>query len=431
MKRILVALAAAALVISCHRPAAKTVAATGVDKIINAEEVKRIEKILSSDDMQGRKAGTPGIEKAAVFIESEFAATGLDKLEGLSTYRQEFSMVQAKHISTSAILNGKEDKDNVIVITQKEDITVTDLSGFEKVYIKATDQLFTEARKYYNLGKNLIVIVDTAHKKNFGRISGFRRPASPSAATQVFILSNADITSFSVTARHSISTMRYANIVGVLPGKSRKDEYVIFSGHYDHLGIGKPTAQGDSIYNGANDDAAGTTAVMMLARYFKALNNNERTLIFVAFTAEESGGVGSGYFSQHINADKVVAMFNIEMIGTESKWGKNSAYITGYDKSDMGAILQKNLEGSGFTFYPDPYTDQNLFLRSDNATLARLGVPAHTISTSKMDIEKYYHTQDDEIETLDMQNMAAIIKAIALSSGSIVNGANTPARVKN
>jgi len=122
-------------------------------------------------------------------------------------------------------------------------------------------------------------------------------------------------------------------------------------------------------------------------------------------------------------------MFNIEMIGTESKWGINSAYITGYERSSMGEILQKNLKGSGFTFYPDPYPNEQLFYRSDNATLARQGVPAHTISTSKMDSEKYYHTQGDEIGTLDMKNMARIIKSIAVSSTSIVSGKDTPSRV--
>jgi len=215
----------------------------------------------------------------------------------------------------------------------------------------------------------------------------------------------------------------------MIPGKSKKDEYVIFSGHYDHIGVGKPV-EGDSIYNGANDDAAGTTAVIMLAKYFKELNNNERTIIFAAFTAEEMGGYGAQYFSRQFDPEKVVAMFNIEMIGTESKWGKNSAYITGYEKTDMGAILQKNLDGSGFNFYPDPYTTQNLFYRSDNATLARLGVPAHTISTSKMDSEPNYHKVSDEIGTLDMDNMAMIIKSIALSSRTIVAGKDTPSRVK-
>jgi Zn-dependent M28 family amino/carboxypeptidase len=218
--------------------------------------------------------------------------------------------------------------------------------------------------------------------------------------------------------------------VGVLPGKSKKDEYVIFSGHYDHLGIGKPNKDQDSIFNGANDDAAGTAAVIMLSKYFSRLKEkNERTIIFVAFTGEEVGGFGSRYFSKQLNPEKIVAMFNIEMIGTESKWGAGSAYITGFDKTDMGKILQSNLADSKFKFEPDPYPKQNLFYRSDNATLAALGVPAHTISTSKMDTEKFYHTVDDEIETLDMNNMTEIIKAIAISSKSIVSGKDTPTRV--
>ena len=181
--------------------------------------------------------------------------------------------------------------------------------------------------------------------------------------------------------------------------------------------------------HGANDDAAGTTAMIILSKYFKKLNNNERTLIFAAFTAEEVGGFGAQYFSKQFDPLTVKAMFNIEMIGTESKWGRNSAYITGYEKTDMGAILQKNLAGSGFTFYPDPYTDQNLFYRSDNATLARLGVPAHTISTSKMDSEPNYHKPSDEFQTLDMDNMNEIIKAIAKSAQSIIAGKDTPSRV--
>jgi Zn-dependent M28 family amino/carboxypeptidase len=74
-----------------------------------------------------------------------------------------------------------------------------------------------------------------------------------------------------------------ANVVGILPGKTKPNEYVIFSAHHDHLGINKPV-NGDSIFNGANDDAAGTTAVIMLADYFKKLNSNQRTLVFATFT---------------------------------------------------------------------------------------------------------------------------------------------------
>jgi Zn-dependent M28 family amino/carboxypeptidase len=218
------------------------------------------------------------------------------------------------------------------------------------------------------------------------------------------------------------------NVVGVLPGKSKPDEYVVFSAHYDHLGLNDKGD--DKVYNGANDDASGTTAVILLAQYFKQLGQNERTIVFVAFTGEEVGGFGSGYFSQNINADKVVAMFNIEMIGTESKWGRNSAYITGFEKSSFGKILQQNLQGSSFEFHPDPYPSEMLFYRSDNANLAKLGVPAHTISTSKMDSEANYHQLSDELATLDLDNMTEIIKAIAISSKGIISGKDTPSRVE-
>lgn len=218
------------------------------------------------------------------------------------------------------------------------------------------------------------------------------------------------------------------NVIGILPGKSKPNEYVIFSAHYDHLGMEKEGI--DKIYNGANDDASGTTAVIALAKYFKELDKNERTIIFVAFTGEEIGGFGSKFFSAKMDPSKVVAMFNIEMIGTESKWGKNSAYITGFEKTDFGTILQKNLKGTTFNFYQDPYPEQQLFYRSDNARLAAQGVPAHTISTSKMDVELNYHKLSDEVSTLDLDNMTEIIKAIAISSQSIISGEDTPSRVK-
>ena len=260
-----------------------------------------------------------------------------------------------------------------------------------------------------------------------------RRSVLKTRRSTVFILTTTDPKQYEIEVKHGTSKLRLANVVGILPGKSRPNEYVIFSGHYDHLGIGKPDAKMDSIYNGANDDASGTTAVILLAKYFKQADNNERSLVFVAFTAEEVGGYGSQYFSKQYNPDSVAAMFNIEMIGTESKWGANSAYITGYEKTNMGKILEKNLQGSRFTFYPDPYPAQSLFYRSDNATLARQGVPAHTISTSKMEEppndEPNYHKPSDEISTLNLQNMAEIIKAIAVSSVSIVAGKDTPSRV--
>jgi hypothetical protein len=400
-----------------------------INKIINAKEVERIEKILSADDMQGRAIFTPGIEKAADFISNEFKKAGLQTLNGANGYRQSFFMLKPLQQSLAATADGQSlTEKNVIVVTSKKELDITNASGFEKVSVKSGESLFTKAYDYVSDKKNYVVTVDTSFAKNFPRLQFFKRQVSPSEASVIFILATAEPASFKITTTHNFDTLKLANVVGVLPGKSKPDEFVIFSGHYDHLGIGK-AENGDSIYNGANDDAAGTTAVMMLAKYFKKVNKNERTIIFAAFTGEESGGFGSKYFSEQLDASKVMAMFNIEMIGTDSKWGNNSAYITGYEKTDMGKILQKNLEGSSFTFYPDPYPEQDLFYRSDNATLARLGVPAHSISTSKMDNEPNYHKASDEIGTLDMNNMAEIIKAIAISSSSIIAAKDTPSRV--
>lgn len=236
-----------------------------------------------------------------------------------------------------------------------------------------------------------------------------------------------DLTSYRQDFRAQGTAMR--NVIGVIKGKSKADEFVVFSAHYDHIGITKQPIAGDSISNGADDDASGTTAVIALARYFKELNNNERTLIFVTFTAEEVGGFGSKYFTEHITPSKVIAMFNIEMIGKLSKWGTNSAFITGFERSDFGKILQKNVEGSGFKFEPDPYPKEELFYRSDNARLAAIGVPAHSLSTDKIDSDPLYHSVDDEVESLDIRNMTEVIKGIALGSKSIVSGEDTPTRI--
>ncbi|MGF1923669.1 MAG: M20/M25/M40 family metallo-hydrolase, partial [Bacteroidia bacterium] len=244
----------------------------------------------------------------------------------------------------------------------------------------------------------------------------------------VFILGKESATNYKVELKNTAVKMPLFNVVGVIPGKSKTKEIVVFGGHYDHMGIVK-AKDGDSIMNGADDDASGTSAMIALAKYYKALNNNERTLIFVAFTGEEMGMFGSKYFSQQLNPDDVVTMFNIEMIGKDSKFGKNTAFITGYDKSDLGKILQKNLEGTEFTFHPDPYVSQNLFYRSDNATLAALGVPAHTISTDQIDTDKHYHQVTDEYKTLDVENILSTIKAIAKSAVSIVKGIDTPSRI--
>jgi Zn-dependent M28 family amino/carboxypeptidase len=402
-----------------------------ISPAISESEVSRIEKTLAADDMQGRQVFTAGIEKAASFISKEFYRAGLKPLPGSKDYIQTFMMVDPESTYASMTMDGTQiDKKNLLAFSADSSLIITQDDQYQKVFIKKAADFGEIVLKYLESEENVLILVDTSLSKRFAWLAGLHMPQFSGKGNRIYILTSVNPGQYRIQIKQKIKQRSLTNLIGVIPGKSRPDEYVIFSAHYDHLGIGKPDESGDSIYNGANDDASGTTAVITLANYFCKIHNNERTLIFAAFTAEEIGEFGSAYFSGKFNPDKVVAMLNIEMIGTESKWGKNSAYISGYDRSDMGAILQKNLGNTQFRFYPDPYPEQQLFLRSDNASLAKRGVPAHSISTSKMDVEKYYHKQGDEIGTLNLGNMAEIIRAIGLSASSIISGKDTPTRVQ-
>ncbi|HEV2831079.1 MAG TPA: M28 family peptidase, partial [Hanamia sp.] len=252
--------------------------AQNIDKIINATEVERIEKVLSSDGMQGRKTFTPSIDKAADFIAGEFKKSGLKYLDGLKSYKQPFSMIKAKLISVSGSMdNHPVNPDNIIPITTDAKLNFNEKSGYTKVIIDSSASLMREVFNLIKSSKKYLVLINKFHAKNFNRLKGFNRESFETKPPIVFVLSDEDPSTYNFEIKNEITSSLLTNVVGVLPGKSRKDEYVIFSAHYDHLGIGKPDAKGDSVYNGANDDAAGTTAVIMLANYFSQLNNNERT----------------------------------------------------------------------------------------------------------------------------------------------------------
>jgi len=410
--------------------------AQDVNKMIKQDDVERIIKTLSADDMQGRATFTPGIEKAAQFIEGEYKQIGLQPMEGNTGYRQNFTMIKSTPMKAEISINGTPVPTENVAIQGSESFSWNKPEDTEIVKVGPDQDLRKAYMSALQSGKNMLILIDPKFSDLFKRVRGramgggvsFKDGQSKKAALAFALGTFDDVKSLTVNYEVSSKELPLFNIAGIIPGKTKPNEYVVFSGHYDHLGIIKPV-KGDSIANGADDDASGTTAVISLARYYKKLNNNARTLVFVAFTAEEIGEYGSQYFAKTVDPDKVTAMFNIEMIGKASKFGENSAFITGFERSDFGKILQRNLEGTAFKFYPDPYPAEDLFYRSDNASLAKVGVPAHTISTDQIDIDKLYHTVGDEFSTLDVGNITSTIRAIALSSRTIVAGTDTPTRV--
>jgi Zn-dependent M28 family amino/carboxypeptidase len=210
----------------------------------------------------------------------------------------------------------------------------------------------------------------------------------------------------------------------MLPGKSKPNEVIVFSAHYDHISEDMYNNYG-RVFNGANDNASGTTAVLALADYFSMRNDNERTILFCLFAGEELGLLGSRAFVSTIKPESIKAVINIEMIGMTNAVGKNAFMVTGPDRSTLFDILKKNVRGIDINVKPLRRDDRNLFERSDNYPFYLKNIPAHTIMCSD-DNDNCYHQACDDADRIDTKNMTSIIRAIAKSAVTLINGNDTP-----
>jgi hypothetical protein len=205
------------------------------------------------------------------------------------------------------------------------------------------------------------------------------------------------------------------NAVGRITGSdaAAARELILLSAHLDHVGNQDPGAGAragtDTINNGADDNASGTTAVLELARALSRGPRPRRTIVFALFGSEERGGFGSRYFAARPPAPltQIVANLQFEMIGRpDAKVPPQTLWLTGYDRSNLGAELAKQ----GARLVADPHPDQNFFERSDNIQFARRGVVAHTISSYGLHPE--YHTPADEIRLVDFAHMTRAIRSM-------------------
>jgi hypothetical protein len=210
------------------------------------------------------------------------------------------------------------------------------------------------------------------------------------------------------------------NVLGVLRGSDPQlaGEVVVVGAHFDHIGI-RPAVNGDSIANGADDDASGVVAVIEAARIIASGPRPKRTLVFVAFTGEESGGYGVRWYTQHppFPLDKHLAEVQVEMIGRpDTAAGPGKAWLTGYERSTMGSTLA----AAGLPVIADPRSSEDFYSRSDNIVLARMGIIAHTLSSFGM--HKEYHTVDDEVELVDFAHMTEMVNLVARAVRIVADG---------
>lgn len=203
------------------------------------------------------------------------------------------------------------------------------------------------------------------------------------------------------------------NIVGYLEGtdKKLKNEFVVIGAHYDHIGILQNGVNGDVIVNGANDNATGTTAVTEVAKYFSTFKNNKRSILFVFFSAEEKGLLGSKHLAAKLKEQKMdlYFMFNFEMIGVPMKDKGMDFYLTGFGKSNM-ATKMNEYAGEKLVGYLPIETKYMLFRASDNYPFfTEFNLPAQTVSTFDFENFQFYHQPDDEFELMDTKHMATVI----------------------
>jgi len=214
------------------------------------------------------------------------------------------------------------------------------------------------------------------------------------------------------------------NAIGMLRGSdpALRHSAVLLSAHLDHLGVGKPV-NGDDIYNGADDDASGTTAVLELARVLGTGPRPKRTVIFALFGSEEVGGVGSMYFREHppIPLRDLAADLEFEMIGRpDSAVRPGALWLTGWDRSNLGPALAVH----GAKLVGDPHPKENFFERSDNFVLAKQGVVAQTISSYGLHSD--YHEPSDDLTHIDFQHMDKAIGSLLGPVRWLVNSRFVP-----
>lgn len=184
------------------------------------------------------------------------------------------------------------------------------------------------------------------------------------------------------------------NVVGIIEGSERPDEYIIYSAHWDHLGVGDPI-DGDSIYNGAHDNASGSTGLLTIAEAFGLLDKKpERSVVFLFVTAEEQGLLGSAYYAQDPIFPPNQTVANINIDGLPAYGEMRDLTITGYGQSELDNYATDAAELQGRYVIPDPDPGKGYFFRSDHFNFAKVGIPALYASGS-------YESKEKGVEFID------------------------------
>ncbi|AFL85822.1 putative aminopeptidase [Belliella baltica DSM 15883] len=434
-------------------------------------------RYLASDELMGRDPIRPEIDAAARYIAEQFWKYGAKEIDGANGYYQHIPFRLSAPPTKGEVVLGKK------TFTQGDDLLVLDGPsingdyemivlgfGMEADYVGkdvkgkivitnvgAPDRLtpsdlFAAGREKVSLAQSkgavaLIEMYNIPSPWNFAARTLNRTQLTVDntggkASIPYIWLSDTKNESINAIGKGEIKSAKVEvagkinreivgkNVVAVIEGTDPllKDQYVMLSAHYDHVGVGRPDANGDSIYNGARDNAVGTVAVMNAARYF-AENPPKRSILLCAWTAEEKGLLGSRYFADNplIPLDKIIYNFNIDNGGYNDT---SIITVIGLGRTSADPLIAKATQEFGLEAIADPSPEQGLYDRSDNVNFARKGIPSPTFSLGFRafddEINKYYHQPADQVDNFDLDYAVKYWKSYILSALYIANTAEQP-----
>ncbi len=423
-------------------------------------------EFLASDALRGRGSATADELIAATYAASQLRAYGIAPAGDRGGYIQRAVLQQPKVIAPPQLkfkppgtteqsiwTYGKEFSVLRLSKTQfsgplrviKVDQDVAEASG-SVVLIRGSDRRKLRARALALASAGAVAAILTASAE---RAAQFQRKAgplpklpsnlkgqeasdleagfnllevSPDAAKALEALP--EDTTLNFTASSTSETKYTWNAVGILSGSDPALQHlaVLLSAHLDHLGIG-PAVNGDEIYNGADDDASGVSAVLELARVLGAGPKPRRTVIFALFGSEETGRFGSQYFLRNppLPLKQIAADLEFEMLGrADPAVPLDMMWLTGWERSNLGPALVEH----GARLAGDPRPEQNFFARSDNYLLAKQGIVAQTISS--YGLHRDYHQPSDDLAHIDFEHLDAAIGSLLCTVQWLVNSSFTP-----
>ncbi len=420
-----------------------SLSAAEVVKEADAKALSAIVSFLSSDALEGRETPSAGLIIASEYIASEFRRAGLKasfqeaKVAARRVVRTGFAVKLSDGTKTVRMpvetafwtagpkieLSGAAVR--VVKMAELKDLKTEGIGPVVLIKGPGGPGLQQGVMKLSAAGVKLVILVGIPMALPIQTLEFDDQPKpalvmlrTSNAGAEAMLKSGA---SLKLTARIAEATATNdvaRNVIGILSGSDvqLKDEYVVLTAHYDHLGI-RPDNKGDKVYNGANDNASGVASIIESARLIGRLPlAPKRSIMFVAFFGEERGLLGSRYFVRHplVPLAKMVANINLEQTGrTDSSEGANVGQVnlTGYHFS----TIHKHIEEAGketdlkivkHERFSDPY-----FNASDNAAFAPAGVPSTTMSVTYAFSD--YHQLGDEWEKIDYANMAKVTRAIA------------------